>query len=127
MDQRKHQIGKVIIMEKAFDRMRLEMGQRIRILRKRQIWSQEEFAEKLGVSTITISRIENGTTRIDVQLLMNMAEVLRTKVTTILGTEEDEFIEVYEFDREKAYDMVINNEICDSKTVIGLLLTKELI
>ena len=73
-------------MEKAFDRMRLEMGQRIRILRKRQIWSQEEFAEKLGVSTITISRIENGTTRIDVQLLMN-------KVTTILGTEEDEFIE----------------------------------
>ena len=31
------------------------------------------------------------------------------------------------FDREKAYDMVINNEICDSKTVIGLLLTKELI
>ena len=41
--------------------------------------------------------------------------------------EEDEFIEVYEFDREKAYDMVINNEICDSKTVIGLLLTKELI
>lgn len=80
-------------MEKAFDRMRLEMGQRIRILRKRQIWSQEEFAERLGVSTITISRIENGTTRIDVQLLMNMAEVLQTKVTTILGTEEDEFIE----------------------------------
>ena len=75
-------------MEKAFDRMRLEMGQRIRILRKRQIWSQEEFAERLGVSTITISRIENGTTRIDVQLLMNMAEVLQTKVTTILGTEE---------------------------------------
>ena len=32
-----------------------------------------------------------------------------------------------EFDREKAYDMVINNEICDSKTVIGLLLAKELI
>ena len=73
--------------------MRLEMGQRIRILRKRQIWSQEELAERLGVSTITISRIETGTTRIDVQLLMNMAEVLKTKVTTILGTEEDEFIE----------------------------------
>ena len=73
--------------------MRLEMGQRIRILRKRQIWSQEEFAERHGVSTIPISRIENGTTRIDVQLLMNMAEVLQTKVTTILGTEEDEFVE----------------------------------
>ena len=41
--------------------------------------------------------------------------------------EEDEFLEVYEFDREEAYNMVMNNEICDSKTVIGLLLTKELI
>lgn len=69
------------------------MGQRIRILRKKQIWSQEEFAERLGISTITVSRIENGMTRIDVQLLMNMAEVLDTKITTILGTEEDEFIE----------------------------------
>lgn len=41
--------------------------------------------------------------------------------------EEDEFLEVYEIDRQKAYDMVMSNEICDSKTVIGLLLTKELI
>lgn len=41
--------------------------------------------------------------------------------------EEDEFLEVYEIDREEAYNMVINNEICDSKTAIGLLLTKELI
>lgn len=41
--------------------------------------------------------------------------------------EEDEFLEVCEIDRDEAYNMVINNEICDSKTVIGLLLTKELI
>lgn len=41
--------------------------------------------------------------------------------------EEDEFLEVYEIDREEAYNMVISNEICDSKTIIGLLLTKELI
>ena len=41
--------------------------------------------------------------------------------------EEDEFLEVYEIDIDKAYNMVMNNEICDSKTVIGLLLTKELI
>ena len=41
--------------------------------------------------------------------------------------EEDEFLEVYEIDRQEAYNMVVNNEICDSKTVIGILLTKELI
>lgn len=41
--------------------------------------------------------------------------------------EDDEFLEVYEIDRKEAYNMVMSNEICDSKTVIGLLLTKELI
>lgn len=41
--------------------------------------------------------------------------------------EEDEFLEVYEVDLETAYKMVYENEICDSKTVIGLLLSKELI
>lgn len=41
--------------------------------------------------------------------------------------DEDEFLEVYEIDLEEAYKMVCQNEICDSKTVIGLLLTKELI
>ena len=41
--------------------------------------------------------------------------------------EEDEFLEVHEIDLDEAYKMVYENEICDSKTVIGLLLTKELI
>ena len=41
--------------------------------------------------------------------------------------EEDEFLEVYEVDLETAYKMVYENEICDSKKVIGLLLSKELI
>ncbi|MEG0856028.1 MAG: NUDIX hydrolase [Terrisporobacter sp.] len=41
--------------------------------------------------------------------------------------EEDEFLEVYEIDLAEAYKMVYENEICDSKTVIGLLLSKELI
>lgn len=41
--------------------------------------------------------------------------------------EEDEFLEVCEIDLDKAYQMVYENEICDSKTVIGLLMSKEII
>ncbi|WP_455538157.1 NUDIX hydrolase [Terrisporobacter sp.] len=40
---------------------------------------------------------------------------------------EDEFLEVSEMDMKEAYNMVANNEICDSKTIIGLLLIKELL
>ena len=41
--------------------------------------------------------------------------------------DEDEFIEKYEVDIDEAKNMVINNEIEDAKTTIGILLAKELI
>lgn len=41
--------------------------------------------------------------------------------------DDDENIETYELDFEDAYNMVLKNEIEDSKTAIGILLAKELI
>ena len=41
--------------------------------------------------------------------------------------DDDEFLDVYKLQMEEAYDMVVKNEIEDSKTAIGLLLAKELI
>lgn len=41
--------------------------------------------------------------------------------------DEDEIIEKYEVDIDEAYNMVIKNEIEDAKTIIGILLAKELI
>ena len=41
--------------------------------------------------------------------------------------DEDEIIEKYEIDINEARNMVINNEIEDAKTAIGILLAKELI
>lgn len=52
---------------KEFNRKRYEMGQRIRKLRKRCDLCQEALAEKLGVSQVTVSRIENGDTKMDVE------------------------------------------------------------
>lgn len=78
-------------MNCVFDSRRIEMGNRIRTLRKRRIGSQAEFAEKLDVSVITISRIENGMTKIDAELLIKMSEVLRVPVNTILGIGYQEY------------------------------------
>lgn len=39
----------------------------------------------------------------------------------------DQSLEVYKIDLENAYNMVIKNEIEDAKTLIGILLAKELI
>ncbi len=41
--------------------------------------------------------------------------------------EDGEFLDVYEIEFSKVYEMIIKNEIEDAKTSIGLLLTKELV
>ena len=41
--------------------------------------------------------------------------------------DEDEFLEVYEIDKDEVYNMIEKNEIEDAKTSIGMLLIKELI
>lgn len=76
-------------MKKEFNRQRFELGQRIRKLRKRCDFCQESFAEALGVAQITVSRIENGTTKVDVESLLRMSEVLEVPVNVILGIEDD--------------------------------------
>lgn len=73
------------------DSKRIEMGNRIRTLRKRRVGSQSEFAEKLDVSVVTISRIENGMTKIDAELLIKMSEVLQVPVNIILGMGQQEY------------------------------------
>ena len=49
-----------------------------------------QFAEQLDVSVITVSRIENGMTKIDAELLIKMSEVRHAPVDLILGLENQE-------------------------------------
>ena len=65
------------------------MGERIRKLRKRCDICQESLAEAMDVSTMTISRIENGITKMDVEFLMRLSRVLEVPVNVILGLEDD--------------------------------------
>lgn len=44
-----------------------------------------------------------------------------------LSLDEDEFIETEKIPLEKAVEMVLNNEICDSKTQVGILKTWNLV
>jgi len=52
---------------------------------------------------------------------------LATGLTAGERSLDDESLEVYKIDLEDAYNMVIKNEIEDAKTLIGILLAKELI
>ena len=61
-----------------------ELGQRIRKYRKQMNLSQEELAEKIGISTTHMSHIETGSTKLSLPVLVELAENLKVKTDYLL-------------------------------------------
>lgn len=76
------------------DRFLKNFGQRLRTLRKTCGLSQEKFAEKLNLSTNTISTIETGKTFIKYPTLKNICKALNISPEELFnwGKESDELI-----------------------------------
>ena len=56
------------------------LGEKIKSLRKDLGFSQEQFAEQLGVNRGTVIRIESGTQNSTIQMLLSISEVLRIEI-----------------------------------------------
>ena len=63
----------------------LEIGERLAVAREKAGYSQEAFAEKMGCSTITVSRWENGHTSMKAPDLICAAQALGVSVDYLLG------------------------------------------
>ena len=61
-----------------------EIGQRIRKIRKAHGLSQEELAEKVGISTTHMSHIETGNTKLSLPVLVSVASVLEVQTDDLL-------------------------------------------
>ena len=61
------------------------LGNRIRECRKEREFSQEILAEKSGISTNTISRIEGGQMAMSVGILQKIVKALGVDANTLLG------------------------------------------
>ena len=71
-------------MEKLYN----EIGKRIKTIRETLGLSQEQLAEKLGISRPTISQIENGDRKISAVELMRLSEIFNLSVDAVLDLEE---------------------------------------
>lgn len=60
------------------------IGQRIRKFRKAHSFSQEELAEKVGISTTHMSHIETGNTKLSLAVLVKTALALEVGTDDIL-------------------------------------------
>lgn len=61
-----------------------EIGQRVRNLRKAQGLSQEQLAEKAGISTTHMSHIETGSTKLSLPVLAELTGALNTSSDELL-------------------------------------------
>lgn len=61
------------------------IGQRIRKIRKAHGLSQEELAEKVGISTTHMSHIETGNTKLSLPVFVELAEALEIRTDEMLS------------------------------------------
>ena len=61
-----------------------EIGQRIRKIRKAHGLSQEELAEKIGISTTHMSHIETGYTKLSLPVLVDLACALGVRTDDLI-------------------------------------------
>jgi len=62
----------------------LEIGNFINELRKEKNMTQEDLANRMGVTAKSVSRWENGKTLPDISLLVELAEILNITLTELL-------------------------------------------
>lgn len=62
-----------------------EIGQRIRKYRKAHNLSQEELAEKIGISVTHMSHIETGNTKLSLPVFVDIASVLEVQTDDLLN------------------------------------------
>ncbi len=87
--------------------MKLNIGENIRRLRRAADMTQEQLADKLGVTYQSVSRWENGTTYPDMEFLPVLASIFGVTADELLGCEESKKKEqIYE--RYRVY-----GELCD--------------
>lgn len=84
--------------------MKLEIGKNIRKRRREADMTQEELAERLGVSYQAVSRWENGTTYPDIELLPVLAGMFGCTLDELVGEVKDEKIERYWSELKKIPD-----------------------
>jgi transcriptional regulator with XRE-family HTH domain len=60
------------------------LGDNLRRYRKRAKLTQEKLAEKVGLSTVFISLLENGWRTASLDTLLNMARVLKVELSELV-------------------------------------------
>ena len=95
--------------------MKLMLGANIRALRREKHITQEQLADKLGVSCQSVSRWENDTCYPDMELLPALARIFSVSIDRLLGVSEEE-------KQDKLMDLLKELSALDAISQLDILL-----
>lgn len=78
----------IFTFEKGVRNMEIDykiIGQRIKEARKGKGWSQEKLSEELDVTVVYISRVERGSTQINLKRLVQIGNILNASIEYLIG------------------------------------------
>ena len=87
--------------------MKETFGQRFQRLRKEAGLTQEEAAEKVGITPQGVSKWENDLSSPDINILVKLAEILGVSVEELLGEEKEKTQVLQDYDYKKAVLKII--------------------
>lgn len=94
------------------------IGQRVRKIRKARSLSQEELAEKIGISVTHMSHIETGNTKLSLPVLVSLACVLEVRTDDLLSDREP-------LERSAAVEAIV--QVLDSCTTQQLRVLEDVV
>ncbi len=66
----------------------METYEKIKMMREMNQWTQEDVAEKLGMSTTGYAKIERGQTNVSVEKLKQIAQIFNINIAQLLDDNE---------------------------------------
>ncbi|MEN8221583.1 MAG: helix-turn-helix transcriptional regulator [Pseudomonadota bacterium] len=66
----------------------MELSKKLKFIRSYRCWTQENVAEKLGISTYAYAKIERGGTDVNFSRLKQIAQVMGIDLSQLFGLDE---------------------------------------
>ena len=86
-----------------------QLGKNIQRLRRQNGFSQEEFAEKIGIATNTLSSIERGFSFMTVTTLEKVCDILRVQPYELFYSTSENEVDMYEYISSMLEQIKIDN------------------
>lgn len=103
----------------------MQVGEKIKTVREIKKLSQEDMAHKLGLTVSTYARLERGESRMYLQVLEEIAQILEMNVIDLLSVGEKNFVLIVGENGTATENChTINNGI-DAETMKALLKAKD--